>query len=212
MTAQIRFALQLYRHSGRWLAPLVVLMVWFLFAIENAPPSFDTLAALFPAFLTVGCWVAASLGDVDDRNHREMAAAAAGSRGRLHSARAAASLTVCMCFALLQSIYVSLALEQQGTSTITVGLVCLATLFGACALGVSIGSWLHAPLVSRRAVSVSGGFVAVVLIVLLSPVQDALKKLGNSEVAPAIVLAACTLGAAALAAIGSSIATERSSN
>jgi len=167
-------------------------MVWCGFAIENAPASFETLAASFPAFLVAGCWVAASLGNVDDRSHREMATAAAGSATKLHRARALASACICIIAAVLQAGYAALALSQPDVSAALVFLICLLTLVGAISLGVAIGSWLHEPLLGG-AFSVLIGFVAVIAIVLMPPVQQALQSIGNGTIGPALALATITI-------------------
>lgn len=209
MIAQVRFALELYRHSGRWLAPLSLGMIWFLFAIGNAPNSLDTLAALFPAFLFVGCWVSISLGEIDDRSHREMNVAAAGSRGRLRLARAAASLVLCVALAAFQALYVSLVLAQPDRSAAAVAAVTMVTLLGASALGVAIGSLLHDPIVRSRAVSVGLSFGLAVAILLLPPVQNALQDLGTGAIGQGTTLAIVSLLVGAATTAGAVVATNR---
>lgn len=198
MSSHVRFTLGLYRHSGRGLAPMIVLVFWFLFAIANNPPSLDALSALFPAFVVVGPWIAISVGNVDDRNHREMATAAAGSRGRLHRSRALTSFILCAAIAVVGAAYLATVLDERAVSRPQVFVVCLAVLIGASALGIAYGSWLHQPLVSSRTIAVVAGLGLPTATLLLPPIQNAIRELGAANLTPGFVLGGACVAVAAL--------------
>lgn len=209
MTRHVRFTLGLYRHSGRGLAPLITLALWFLFAIATNPPSLSSLSALFPAFVVVGPWIAISVGDVDDRSHREMAVAAAGSPARLHRARVLASFVLCAGSAVLSAAYITVLLSEDDVSRPQVFVVSVAVLIGASALGVAFGSWLCAPLVSNRVVSLVVGLALPLATLLLPPVQDSIRDLGAGALTPGFALASICIAVGALLVVGAAVTANR---
>lgn len=210
MTAHIRFTLRLYLRSGRWLAPLMLFATWFGFAIVNSPPALTTSSSLVPAILACGTWAAVSVGGLDDRNHRELMAAAAGSPARLHIARALASFVVCVGVALICVAYIAIKLDQPDMSAATVALINGVALVAASALAATIGSWLHPPLIAQRAVAVLIGLAVVSAVLWFPPVGATLKSLGNANFGRTFVFGVVSLAVGVVGVAASSRMANRS--
>jgi len=161
--------------------------IWFSFAVAGSPPALSTAGALVPAFLACGSWITAAIGSMDDRNHRELLAAAAGSPARLHLARSLTSFAICFGATAICVAFVAATLDEPDKSAIIVASANGTALLGASLLAVAIGSWLYPPLIKQRAVAVLAGLAAVIGVGLLPPIGATLKSLGNGHFSQTIV-------------------------
>ena len=74
----ISYNLRLLFATSRWVAPAVFMTFWRGLLLSPPPPSLEGAAFLFPVVVISATWLTVTMGNLDDKPHRELLAAAAG--------------------------------------------------------------------------------------------------------------------------------------
>jgi len=205
----IRFTLRLVLGSGKWLAPFLMLGLWVGVVVLGPGTRLDNSTAIFPGVLVWSVWMTIIAGNVDDRHHRDILAAAAGSAKGLQVAR---SVSVGVLGVLVVATTVPLvALASSApprSKTIEYTLISSAIQIAALGLGIAVAAWLHDPILRNRAVSALLAIAAVAGILLAGPIQAAVREASRGRVSPPSYLAAASLTAMIVSVFASARAAE----
>ena len=196
--------------SMRMLAPAAAVAVWIAFIMAYPGTAVAAGAALFIGYLVFGCWITIVVGNIDDDPHRYVLTAVAGSRARLHVLRALVALSYCAVLAALTSVLIVVDVPPRTQQLQTLGAL-FALGFSGGAMGVSIGTLLHRPVVFNLALTTLGAVLALVGVIALPPAQHLLYRFGKNELVTVWpLLGASVLLACSAIAAGASIAQMRS--
>ncbi len=177
----IGFTARLVLRSARWVAPLLVLLVWGLLIFGNPGTSFSNTTGMYPALVIWSCWMTIATGNVDDDPHRDLLAAAIGSTARLHAIRAATVALASLVLSFAVSGLVVLAGDEPGRSSAFVAVAAFLALGSAALVGIGIGTLLHRPVLRHRGASTLLAVAAVVASVTLPPVQAVFRSLDSGD-------------------------------
>ena len=96
----IQFTSLLFARTTRWVAPVLLALMWTSVAMGRGTESVVARAGgMFLCYAIVGCWTTILVGNVDDDAHRELVTAVVGTRTRLHVMRTATSFLWCAAWA-----------------------------------------------------------------------------------------------------------------
>jgi hypothetical protein len=196
--------------SYRWIGPVVLVAVVSAVLSSDPGPALDNLAAVL--FLLIGhaAWTTVVCGNVDDAGHRDMAAARAGSPGRLHVHRALAALAVSITVGIPVVAVASLVTDGRDPGAATVVAAAAGTAVAAALLGCAATTLVHRPLVDNLAVSVTVGVAALVGLPFVPPVATVLRAFSHGRTEGLVVLLGLAASAtAATGALGAVLADRR---
>lgn len=201
----VRFHLVLGHGSRRWFPPFLVLALWSVLAVQSLGPGFGTAAAMYPVAAIWAAWTTIALGSVDDDPHHGLLAAAAGSVARIHRLRALTVAVPGVAWALVMALLVGLlapvctdaqrrspAGAQCDQPRPLAALLALVVLSAGVWAGIGIGSLVHRPILSSRAVTLAGALALLAGMMILPPVQHTLLSIDRGHRGPALVLQAVT--------------------
>lgn len=202
----ILFNLRLTARSMRWLGAALLVLIWSSFTISDPGSALSNASSAFMVVVAITCWLTIAVGNVDDHGHRELLAAVAGSPARLQRSRAISAYVAGNAIALVPTV-VGIALAatpSRPVSNVRIDGACVLLQLAATAIGVGIGTLLHRPVVRNGGVTLLVSIGALVVLVLLPPVQHVLRQLNDDRTGGLLVLSAVALGAglAAVAASG----------
>jgi hypothetical protein len=202
----IGFNLRLAARSMRWLGPVLIASIWTSFTVANPGPALSNASNSFMMLVAATCWITVAIGNVDDDGHRELLAAAVGSPARLQRVRAISAYLAANAIALVATVADVAAATSPTRSISQVHIVggCLFLQLAATAIGVSIGTVLHRPVVRNAGATLLVATAGLVGVILLPPVQHVLRQLNDGRTGGliALTLVALTAGATTVAAAG----------
>jgi hypothetical protein len=198
----IAFNLRLTLRSMRWLGAALLVLIWASFTISDPGTALSNASSAFMVIVAITCWVTIAVGNVDDDGHRELLAAALGSPARLQRSRAISAYVAGNVIALVSTI-VGIALAatpSRPASTVRIYGACVLLQLAATAIGVGIGTLLHRPVIRNGGVTLLVSVGALVVLILLPPVQHVLRQLNDDRTGGLLALSAVAL-AAGIAAV-----------
>lgn len=207
----IAFDLRLIVHSTRWLAPVLIALIWTSFTVANPGTALSNVSSSFMMLVAVTCWITVAIGNIDDDGHRELLAAAAGSPAHLHRRRAISAFVGSNVIALVVTAAgfargISPA-RSTGQAQIVAG--CVLGQLAATAVGVGIGTLLHRPVVRNVGVTVLVATGTLVGLILLPPVQHVLRQLNDDRTGGLIVFTLVALAATTAAVVVAGALADR---
>jgi hypothetical protein len=198
----LAFNLRLTVRSMRWLGPVLIALIWTMFTIASPGTALGNASNAFLMLVAVTCWLTVAIGNVDGDGHRELLAAAAGSPARLQRVRAGAAYLAGNAVALVITV-VGIALATNPSHPVSqprIIVACVLVQLAATAIGVGIGTLLHRPVVRNGGVTLLASAGALVVLILLPPVQRVLRELNDDRTDGLVVLTVVAL-AAGIAAV-----------
>jgi hypothetical protein len=173
----IRFTMLLLTHSRRWLAPLLVGLVWTSIAMDprGGGTSVSRAAGMLPCYVIVGCWLSVIIGSIDDDAHRELVTAAVGSRRRLHLIRVSTGLILVASAATAVSL-VGIVLFSHSSGLVPAILTTFALAWSGVLIGTAFGAPLHRPLIRHGATALAISLALLFGFFVLPPMQDILRR------------------------------------
>lgn len=204
----IAFTVRLVLRSMRWVAPVLVLLIWLIAAIGGGGTGLELASVVFPAYVIVGTWLTIITGNVDDDAHRDLLAAAAGSASRLHVIRSTTVLTITGTIAVAVAVVISIV-AQPGRSTITVLVVAASVSISGLLIGIGIGTLLHRPLLRHRGLSILLATGGCILVVVLAPIQGVHRSLDDGDTDTTWLLFTAALAWATVSVLTASQLTDR---
>jgi hypothetical protein len=195
----IAFDLRLVVRSTRWLGPLLIALVWTSFTVANPGTALSNASSSFTVLVAVTCWITVAIGNIDDDGHREILAAAAGSPAHLQRRRAVSAFVGANVIALVVTAagFARGISPARSTSQAQIVAGCVLLQLAATAIGVGIGTLLHRPVVRNVGVTLLVATGALVVLILLPPVQHVLRQLNDDRTGGLIVLTLVALAASA---------------
>jgi hypothetical protein len=199
-----RFTLVLVARSARWIAPLILYVLWLVLVVSNPGPALSNAASMFFGVVVFSCWITVVAGNVDDDPHRDLCAALAGSPGRLHVRRTVAAVLAVAAVALVTALLLAFAGDRSRHDAGSLVATSSAALLAAAFIGSTIGGFLHRPVLRNVAWSVTLAIAAILVVALLPPIHDVLRALNDDRATNVVALllasAALATGATALSA------------
>jgi len=205
----IRLTLRLVLGSGRWLAPFLMLGIWAGVVVLGPGTRLDNSTAMFPGVLVWSVWMTIIAGNVDDRHHRDILAAAMGSAKSLQVARSIS--VVVLGFSVIAITVPLVALASSAPPccpTSEYAFISSAIQIAALGLGTAVAAWLHYPILRNRAVSALLAVVAVATILLAEPIQRAVGEASRGHVIPPSHLVASSLTVMMISVLASGRAAD----
>jgi len=204
----VRFTIRLLGRSMRWVAPAILWAAWVGVVLANPGPTGSNAVATFPVQAIVLCWLAVTIGNIDDDGHRELCTATVGSPSRLLLVRTAAAGAL----AVMASALAALALIEFSVPRSLspgAGAATFALQLAGCVAGVGIGSAVHRPTIRHVGVTLIVALAALLVFLTPPPVTHLLREVdGGSTGAAYLLLGIASL--VALALVGSaSMLTRR---
>jgi hypothetical protein len=204
----IAFTVRLVLRSMRWVAPLLVLLIWVTAAVGGGGTGLELASVLFPAYVIMGTWLTIITGNVDDDAHRDLLAATAGSASRLHVMRSTTVLVMTGTIAVAVAVLVAVV-AQPGRSTITVVVVVASLSLSGLLIGTGIGTLLHRPLLRHRGLSILLATGGCILVMLLAPIQSVHRSLNDGDTNTTWLLLTAALAWATASVLTASQLTDR---
>jgi len=207
----IAFNLRLTVRSMRWFGAALLALIWTSFTIADPGTALRNAGGAFMMIVAVSCWITVAVGNVDYDGHRELLAAVAGSPARLQRSRAISAFVASNLIALVSTV-IGIALATTPTrpvSDVRVDAACLLLQLAATAIGVGIGTLLHRPVVRNGGVTLLVAVGALVVLILLPPVQHVLRELNDDRTGGVLALSAVALAAGVAAVAVSGVLADR---
>jgi hypothetical protein len=202
----IAFNLRLTVRSMRWFGAVLLALIWTSFTIADPGTALGNASSAFLMVVAVTCWITVAVGNVDDDGHRELLTAVAGSPARLQRWRAISAYVAGNAIALVSTVIgIALATSpSRPVSNVRIVGACVLLQLAATAIGVGIGTLLHRPVLRNGGVTLLVSVGALVVLVLLPPVQHVLRELNDDRTGGLVVLSLVALvaGTAAVALSG----------
>jgi hypothetical protein len=167
--------------SYRWIGPVVLVAVVTAVLSSDPGPPLDNLAAALFLLTAHAAWTTVVCGNVDDAGHRDMAAARAGSPGRLHGQRALAGVAVSIVVGIPVVAVSVLVTDGHSPGPATVVAAAAGTVVAAALLGCAVATLVHRPLVDNLAVSVTVSIAALVALPFVPPVARVLRAFSHGR-------------------------------
>jgi hypothetical protein len=208
----IAFHLRLLLRSTRWMAPMLIVLVWTSFTVASPGPALGNASSSFMMLVAATCWLTVAMGNIDDVGHRELVTAIAGSPAQLHRWRALSAYVGANAIALVITVA---DIASGGAHTRLAGAPriiasCVVLQLGATALGVGLGTLLHRPVLDSTGVAVLIAIAGLVGLILLPPVQHVLRQFNNGHTGGLVPLVLATLAAGAISVtVSGALATRR---
>lgn len=207
----IRFTTACLVGSMRWVAPLLILASWTAVVLAGNGTALVKTSSIFPAVLIWSTWITIATGSHDDDSHRDLIAASVGGPLRLHVARASTTALFSVIPVVVIAILVRVSAVQPEHSVPFVIAATTGFEASAVAIGITIGVWLHRPILRHRGISTLAATTACVGVMLYPPVQAVHRSLNDDRIRSiGPMLAICLLTAAASVAASGRVAQRRS--
>ena len=200
--------LRLLARSYRWIGPAVLVAVVAAVLSSDPGPPLDNLSAMLFLLTADAAWITVVCGNIDDAGHRDMAAARAGSAGRLHVRRAGAALAASLVVAAPVVTEAALVTGGHSPGAATVVAAAVGTAVVATLLGCAVGTLVHRPLVDNLAVSVTTTLGALIALPFVPPVARVLRAFSHGRTDGLAVLVALAALVAAVAVSGGAWLTD----
>ena len=202
----IRFTSLLMARSTKWVAPAILTALWTLLVMSGGTETaVSRSGGMLFCYVIVGLWLTIMIGNVDDDAHRELVTAVVGSRSRLHLWRALTSLLWVGGYAVALTLG-SLLIHRHTHSLLVETTGALGLALSGALLGVGLGTPLHRPIVRNQSTSLVVGIGLAGLLIVLSPMQQVVKRASNNDVVLVPRVLGVSLVLAFLSAIVSGIA------